>query len=132
MGKHAESVEESEGSLAVEDLVIINSRAMPQRYAAIVGLRNLTTNHAFDEVDEKCLFLLAKISKVQVQQVHGTQVQDCEIISVKVFVEFEKTKTNQGMKPVKKAGLKSLCRLSAAFVMPSDGIIIHWNGCADM
>jgi len=132
VGKHAESVEESEGSLAVEDLVIINSRAMPQRYAAIVGLRNLTTNHAFDEVGEKCLFLLAKISKVQVQQLHGTQVQDCEIISVKVYLEFEKTKNNQGMKPLKKKDFASVCRLSTAFVMPPDGIIIHWNGCADM
>ena len=132
MAKHAESGEDPKGSLAVEDLVIINARAMPQRCAEIVGLRHLTTNHAFDEVDEKCLFLLTKISKVQMQQLHGTQVQDCEIISVKIYLEFEKTKNNQGMKPLKKKGFASVCRLSTAFVMPSDGIIIHWNGCAEM
>ena len=95
MGKQADSGGDSEGSLAVEDLVLISAQAMPKRYAECVGLKNITTNHAFDQVDDTCLFLLAKISKVQTQQANGTKVEDCEIISVKIYLGFEKTKKNR-------------------------------------
>jgi hypothetical protein len=105
---------------------------MPKPYADLVGLKNRSTNHAFDQVDTTSLFLLAKISKVQTQLVRDSQVEECETISCKIFLEFEKSKKTQSCKPVRQKGFSSVCRLSAAFVIPPEGIIIHWNGCPEM
>ena len=127
-----ESGNESESSLAVDDLILISSAAMPKPYADLVGLKNRSTNHAFDQVDATSLFLLAKISKVQTQMVTGSQEEECEIISCKIFLEFEKSKKNQSCKAVSQKNFASVCRLSAAFVIPPEGIIIHWNGCPQM
>ena len=132
MDKPDDSGNESETSLAVEDLILISSEAMPKPYADLVGLTNPSTNHAFDQVDTTSLFLLAKISKVQTQVVTGSQVEECETISCKIFLEFEKSKKTQSCKPVRQKGFSSVCRLSAAFVIPPEGIIIHWNGCPEM
>jgi hypothetical protein len=132
MDKPDDSGNESESSLAVEDLILISSEAMPKPYADLVGLTNPSTNHAFDQVDTTSLFLLAKISKVQTQVVTDSQVEECETISCKIFLEFEKSKKTQSCKPVRQKGFSSVCRLSAAFVIPPEGIIIHWNGCPEM
>ena len=132
MDKQDESGSESESSLAVEDLILISSEAMPKPYADLVGLTNPSTNHAFDQVTKTSLFLLAKISKVQTQQVTGSLVEDCETISCKIFLEFDKSKKTQSCKAVSQKNFSSVCRLSAAFVIPPEGIIIHWNGCPEM
>ena len=132
MDKPDESGNESESSLAVDDLILISSAAMPKPYADLVGLTNPSTNHAFDQVDTTSLFLLAKISKVQTQVVTGSQVEECETISCKIFLEFDKSKKTQSCKAVRQKGFSSVCRLSAAFVIPPEGIIIHWNGCPEM
>ena len=132
MDKPDDSGNESESSLAVEDLILISSEAMPKPYADLVGLTNPSTNHAFDQVDTTSLFLLAKISKVQTQMVTGSQVEECETISCKIFLEFEKSKKTQSCKAVSQKNFASVCRLSAAFVIPPEGIIIHWNGCSEM
>jgi hypothetical protein len=132
MDKPDDSGNESESSLAVEDLILISSAAMPKPYADLVGLTNPSTNHAFDQVDTTSLFLLAKICKVQTQLVRDSQVEECETISCKIFLEFEKSKKTQSCKPVRQKGFSSVCRLSAAFVIPPEGIIIHWNGCPEM
>ena len=132
MDNQDESGNESESSLAVEDLILISSAAMPKPYADLVGLTNPSTNHAFDQVDKTSLFLLAKISKVQTQVVRDSQVEECETITCKIFLEFEKSKKTQSCKPVRQKGFSSVCRLSAAFVIPPEGIIIHWNGCPEM
>jgi hypothetical protein len=132
MDKPDDSGNESESSLAVEDLILISSEAMPKPYADLVGLTNPSTNHAFDQVDTTSLFLLAKISKVQTQVVTDSQVEECETISCKIFLEFEKSKKTQSCKPVRQKGFSSVCRVSAAFVIPPEGIIIHWNGCPEM
>ena len=132
MDKPDESGNESESNLAVEDLILISSEAMPKPYADLVGLTNPSTNHAFDQVDTTSLFLLAKISKVQTQVITGSQVEECETITCKIFLEFEKSKKTQSCKPVRQKGFSSVCRLSSAFVIPPEGIIIHWNGCPEM
>ena len=132
MDKPDESGNESESSLAAEDLILISSGAMPKPYADLVGLTNPSTNHAFDQVDATSLFLLAKISKVQTQVVTGSQVEECETISCKIFLEFDKSKKTQSCKAVSQKNFSSVCRLSAAFVIPPEGIIIHWNGCPEM
>ena len=132
MDKQDESGSESESSLAVEDLILISSEAMPKPYADLVGLTNPSTNHAFDQVDTTSLFLLAKISKVQTQVVTDSQVEECETISCKIFLEFDKSKKTQSCKAVPQKNFASVCRLSAAFVIPAEGIIIHWNGCSEM
>ena len=132
MDKPDDSGNESESSLAVEDLILISSEAMPKPYADLVGLTNPSTNHAFDQVDTTSLFLLAKISKVQTQVVTDSQVEETEIITCKIFLEFEKSKKTQSCKAVSQKGFSSVCRLSAAFVIPPEGIIIHWNGCPEM
>ena len=132
MDNQDESGNESESSLAVEDLILISSAAMPKPYADLVGLKNRSTNHAFDQVDATSLFLLAKISKVQTQVVTGSQVEECETISCKIFLEFDKSKKTQSCKAVSQKNFSSVCRLSAAFVIPPEGIIIHWNGCPEM
>ena len=132
MDKPDDSGNESESRLAVEDLILISSEAMPKPYADLVGLKNRSTNEAFDQVDATSLFLLAKISKVQTQVVTDSQVEECETISCKIFLEFEKSKKTQSCKPVRQKGFASVCRLSAAFVIPPEGIIIHWNGCPQM
>ena len=132
MDNQDESGNESESSLAVEDLILISSAAMPKPYADLVGLTNPSTNHAFDQVDKTSLFLLAKISKVQTQVVRDSQVEECETITCKIFLEFEKSKKSQSCKAVRQKGFSSVCRLSSAFVIPPEGIIIHWNGCPEM
>ena len=132
MDNQDESGNESESSLAVEDLILISSAAMPKPYADLVGLKNRSTNHAFDQVDATSLFLLAKISKVQTRMVTGSQVEECETISCKIFLEFEKSKKTQSCKAVRQKGFSSVCRLSSAFVIPPEGILIHWNGCPEM
>jgi hypothetical protein len=132
MDNQDESGNESESSLAVEDLILISSEAMPKPYADLVGLTNPSTNHAFDQVDTTSLFLLAKISKVQTQVVTDSQVEECETISCKIFLEFDKSKKTQSCKAVSQKGFSSVCRLSAAFVIHPEGIIIHWNGCPEM
>ena len=132
MDKQDESGDDSEARLAVDDLVLISSEAMLDRYADLVGLKSPSTNHAFDQVDKTSLFLLAKIIRVQTQLVKDSQVEECEIITVKVFMEFEKSKKTQSCKPVRIKNFASLCRLSLAMVIPAEGILIHWNGCPDM
>ena len=132
MDKQDESGGDSESRLAVDDLVLISSEAMPKPYADLVGLKNPSTNHAFDQVDKTSLFLLAQISKVQTQVVKDSQVEECEIITVKIFLEFEKSKRSQSCKAVRVKDFSSVCRLSSAFVIPTEGILIHWNGCPDM
>ena len=132
MDNQDESGNESESSLAVEDLILISSAAMPKPYADLVGLKNPSTNHAFDQVDATSLFLLAKISKVQTQDVTGSHEEECETISCKIFLEFDKSKKTQSCKAVPQKNFASVCRLSAAFVIPAEGIIIHWNGCPEM
>ena len=132
MDNQEESDNDSESSLAVEDLILISSEAMPTPYPDLVGLKNPSTNHAFDQVGTTSLFLLAKIIRVQTQLVKDSQVEECEIITVKVFMEFEKSKKTQSCKPVRIKNFASLCRLSLAMVIPAEGILIHWNGCPDM
>ena len=132
MDNQDQSGNESESSLAVEDLILISSAAMPKPYADLVGLKNRSTNHAFDQVDATSLFLLAKISKVQTQVVRDSQVEECETITCKIFLEFEKSKKTQSCKAVRQKDFSSVCRLSSAFVIPPEGIIIHWNGCPEM
>ena len=132
MDNQDESGNESESSLAVEDLILISSEAMPKPYADLVGLTNPSTNHAFDQVTKTSLFLLAKISKVQTQVVRDSHVEDTETITCKIFLEFEKSKKSQSCKAVRQKDFSSVCRLSSAFVIPPEGIIIHWNGCPEM
>jgi len=132
MDNQDQSGDESESSLAVEDLILISSAAMPKPYADLVGLKNPSTNHAFDQVDATSLFLLAKISRVQTQVVKDSHVEETETITCKIFLEFEKSKKTQSCKAVPQKNFASVCILSAAFVIPAEGIIIHWNGCPEM
>ena len=133
MDNQDESDNDSESSLAVEDLILISSEAMPTPYQDLVGLKNPSTNHAFDQVTKTSLFLLAKISKVQTQVVTDSHVEDTETITCKIFMEFEKSKkSTQTCKAVRVKDFSSVCRLSSAFVIPAEGILIHWNGCPDM
>ena len=128
MADQDESGNDSESSLAVEDLILISSESMPTPYQDLVGLKNPSTNHAFDQVTTTSLFLLAKISKVQTDN-----VEDTETITCKIFMEFEKSKkSTQTCKAVRIKNFASLCRLSSAMVIPAEGILIHWNGCPDM
>ena len=127
MDNQDESGNDSESSLAVEDLILISSELMPTKYQDLVGLKNPSTNHAFDQVGTTSLFLLAKITKVETDN-----EEDTETITCKIFMEFEKSKKTQSCKAVRIKNFASLCRLSSAMVIPPEGILIHWNGCPDM